>query len=43
MTITDEHPRRFTSELGVDPAVPIDRKRNKLCLELDLDLARSAI
>ena len=35
--------RRFTSELGVDPDVRIDKKRNKLCLELDLDLARGAI
>lgn len=35
--------RRFTNELGVDPDVSIDKKRNKLCLELDLDLARGAI
>lgn len=35
--------RRFTSELGVDADVSIAKKRNKLRLELDLDLARSAI
>lgn len=35
--------RRFTSKLGVDADVSIDKKRNKLRLELDLDLARSAI
>jgi hypothetical protein len=35
--------RRITAELGVDPDVHIDEKRNKLCLEVDLDLARQAI
>jgi hypothetical protein len=35
--------RRITAELGVDLDARIDKKRNKLCLELDLDLARGAI
>jgi hypothetical protein len=35
--------QRFTEELGVDLDVRVDKKRNKLCLELDLDQARGAI
>lgn len=35
--------RRITAELGVDLDAHVDKKRNKLCLEVDLDLAREAI
>lgn len=35
--------RRFEAELGVDMDVRIDKKRNKLCLELDLDQARDVV